>query len=163
MGVDLNKRTHVLLVDSQAAKLKEPLEELLNLSNPKAEYDVAGTRDPEEALEFVRTKRIHVAILELDVSVCGDYESKQLAEKIKNCLPEIQEEHIGYKLTRYIKKEYPQTRSIILASYGMCGNKDDDERANAFSKGADGFVLKPFAMKELVEAIEKTLSFHNTQ
>lgn len=148
----------VLLVDSQHSKLQEPLEELLGLTYPGAEYAVTGTRDPEEALELLRTKRIDLAILELDVSVCGDYESKQLAERIKACLQEIQEEHIGYKLLRHIKRQFPQTPAIILASYGICGNKVEDERANALGKGADGFVLKPFAMKELVEEIKRTLS-----
>jgi len=156
----LDRKTQVLLVDSQASKLMEPLEELLGLAYPEAAYAVAGTRDPEEALALFRTKRIDLAILELDISVCGDYESRQLAEQIKGCLPEIQEEHIGYKLLRHIKREYPQTRAIILASYGMCGDKIEDERANALSKGADGFILKPFAMKELVEEVGQNLAFH---
>jgi CheY-like chemotaxis protein len=153
-----DKSANVLLIDSQASKLKEPLEELLGLTCGEIEYDVEGTRDPEEALELLKSKRIDLAILELDLSVCGDYESKQLTEKIKNCLPEITEEHIGYKLLRYIKKEHPQTRAIILASYGLCADKVEDEKANALGKGADGFVLKPFAMKELVEEVERNLS-----
>lgn len=152
----------VLLVDSQHSKLQEPLEELLGLTYPEAEYAVTGTRDPEEALELLRTKRIDLAILELDLSVCGDYESKQLAERIKTCLPDIQEEHIGYKLLRHIERQFPQIPAIILASYGMCGDKVEDERGNALGKGADGFVLKPFAMKELVEEIERTLSFKSS-
>jgi len=148
----------VLLVDSQAAKLKDPLEELLDLTYPEAGYVVAGTRDPNEALEILRNKEVDLAILELDLSVCGDYESKQLAERIKGCLPDIPEEHIGYKLLTHIKREYPRVRTIILASYGMCGERPEDEKATALDKGADGFVLKPFAMKELVEEVNRALT-----
>jgi CheY-like chemotaxis protein len=153
----------VLLVDSQYSKLQEPLEELLELNYPEVEYTVLGTRDPDEALEILRTKGIDLAILELDLSVCGDYESKQLAQRIKDCLPDIPEEHIGYKLLGYIKKEHPQIRTIILTSYGMCGDRVEDEKANALSKGADSFVLKPCAMMQLVEEVNRALALQYTE
>lgn len=151
------KKVKILLVDSQASSFHEPLEAILETSSPEGEYIVQSTKEPLKALDLIGEKGIDVALLGLNLSVCGKYESTQQAEQIRDCLPEIEEEHIGYKLLRHIKQEIPETKAIILADYGLCGDEPEGERQCALKKGADGFLLKPFGMQELISEIERLI------
>lgn len=152
-----SKKVKILLVDSQASSFHEPLEAILETSSPEGEYIVQSTKEPQKALDLIGEKGIDVALLGLNLSVCGKYESTHQAEQIRDCLPEIEEEHIGYKLLRHIKQEIPETKAIILADYGLCGDEPEGERQRALKKGADGFLLKPFGMQELISEIERLI------
>jgi len=152
-----SKKINILLVDSQASSFHEPLEAVLETSSLGYEYEIKSTKEPREALEFIEERNTDIALLGLSLSICGANESIQQAKQIEDCLPEIEEEHIGYKLLRHIKKEVPGVKAIILADYGLCGDKPEGQKQLASARGADGFVLKPFGMQELISEIERLI------
>lgn len=161
--MESGKKIRVLLIDNQAASFHDPLEAILEVTSLDVEYDIRSTREPQQALEMIGERETDVALLGLDLSVCGDYEANRQVEQIKDSLPGTPEEKLGYRLLRYIKREMPQARVIILASYGMCGEEPLKETERALEKGADGIVLKPFGMRELVTEIERVLALESSE
>lgn len=161
--MESGKKIRVLLIDNQAASFHEPLEAILEVTSPDVECDIRSTKEPQPALEMIGEKEADVVLLGLDLSVCGDYEANRQVEQIKDRLPGMPDEKLGYRLLRYIKQEMPHARVIILASYGTCGDEPLKETERALEKGADGLVLKPFGMRELVMEIERVLALESTE
>ncbi|MBI2877746.1 MAG: response regulator transcription factor [Candidatus Tectomicrobia bacterium] len=161
--MELGKKIEILLIDNQAASFHEPLEAILDVTSPDTEYVIRSTKDPQQSLGMIGEREIDVALLGLDLSVCGDYEANRQVEQLKDSLPGMPEEKLGYRLLRYVKREMPQAKVIILASYGMCGEEPLRETERALEAGADGLVLKPFGMRELVVEIEKVLALESSE
>lgn len=143
------KRVKILVVDSQASKLGEPLQEMLNMPPNEDRYEVISTEDPRQALNIL--KDVDLAIVELDLT------KEYSPELYEGFLPEIKEENVGYKLLAHLKKERPHIKVIILASFPACGEEAGDEKDVALEKGADGFISKPFNLGEVIEEIEDVL------
>ncbi|MFQ5917767.1 MAG: hypothetical protein ACE5I0_08165 [Candidatus Binatia bacterium] len=143
------KRVKILVVDSQASKVGEPLQEMLNMLPNEDRYEVISTEDPRQAPYML--KDIDLAILELDLT------REYPAEQYEGLLPEIKGENVGYKLLAHLKKERPYVKVIILASFPACEEQAGDEKDVALDKGADGFISKPFNLRETIEEIEDVL------
>jgi CheY-like chemotaxis protein len=62
-----------------------------------------------------------------------------------NNMPKIS----GLELLACVKKEYPAIRFILMSGYEIV--------EEAFEKGADGFLRKPFGREECIREIEKAL------
>ena len=58
----------------------------------------------------------------------------------------------GLMLLRRVKRQWPDI-SVVL----MTGNHDPALASRALSEGAAGFILKPFAREDFVEAIQRVL------
>ena len=135
---------HILMIDKQALKLGEPLEDFLNMSYERHEYTVRICDSYAEALSML--VGVDIALIELDLtkeySMPGD----------KDFLPWIDEENAGYRFLVYLKREHPDIKVIMLVDYPACEDLRS-EMPEILDKGADGYVVKPFVISELVEKI----------
>ena len=70
-------------------------------------------------------------------------------ENIEIALLDINVPHInGFELCRKFRKMDPEVPIIMLTALGEL-----DDKMNAFSKGADDYLVKPFNIKELIARI----------
>jgi CheY-like chemotaxis protein len=72
----------------------------------------------------------------------------------KDFLPWIDEENAGYRFLVYLKREHPDIKVIMLVDYPACEDLRS-EMPEILDKGADGYVVKPFVITELVEKIHR--------
>ncbi|MEW6615236.1 MAG: hypothetical protein AB1401_07215 [Thermodesulfobacteriota bacterium] len=141
-----NGNINILMIDKQALKLGEPLEDFLNLSDEMHVYTVRICDSYTEALPML--EGVDIALIELDLtkeySMPGD----------KDFLPWIDEENAGYRFLTYLKVECPDIKVIMLVDYPAC-EKPRPEMPEILDKGADSYIVKPFVISELVEKIHR--------
>ena len=135
---------NILMIDKQALKLGEPLEDFLNISDETHIYTIRICDSYTEALSML--KGVDIALIGLDMtkeySMHGD----------KDFLPWIDEKNAGYRFLTYLKAEYPDIKVIMLVDYPACEDPRS-EMPEILDKGADGYMVKPFVISELVEKI----------
>ena len=141
-----NGNINILMIDKQALKLGEPLEDFLNISDETHIYTIRICDSYTEALSMLGG--VDIALIELDLtkeySMPGD----------KDFLPWIDEENAGYRFLVYLKREHPDIKVIMLVDYPACEDLRS-EMPEILDKGADGYVVKPFVITELVEKIHR--------
>ncbi len=117
----------VLIADDQQL-IRESLR--LYLENV-GDFTVTGMAgDGEEVIEAVRREQPDIILMDIR-------------------MPKMD----GVQCTRYIKKEWPDVKIIILTTF------DDDEYVyNALKHGASGYLLKGIALEELSTAIKTVYS-----
>ena len=120
--MDETTRIRVLLADDHAVVRKGIREFLEEDTTMRV---VAEASDGEEALALVARERPNVAVLDIQ-------------------MPRLN----GMDATRRVKKEFPQTRVLILTAYD-----DDPYIFAALQAGASGFLLKSASSDELVRAV----------
>ena len=139
-----NGNINILMIDKQALKLGEPLEDFLNISDETHIYTIRICDSYTEALSMLGG--VNIALIELDLTreyfMPGD----------KDFLPWIKEENAGYRFLVYLKREYPNIKVIMLVDYPACEDPRS-EMPEILDKGADGYMVKPFVISELVEKI----------
>ena len=136
--------TRILMVDRQATKLADPLMVLLEPADEKHRYSLKSCQSYQEAISML--DEVDLALVELDLTreyfVPGDSEF----------LPWIHEDNAGYRLFLHLKNIYPAVKVIFIVDSSACDDFQST-KAEMMKKGADGYLIKPFAMSELVEKI----------
>jgi DNA-binding NtrC family response regulator len=96
----------------------------------KQNYEVVTASNAEEAIERLKEKEFDLVVS--DISMPG---------------------MSGLDLLGYIKKNSPNTEVIIMTAYGS-----DDKRDEAMSKGAAGYIEKPFEIREVKQMVMNILN-----
>ena len=99
---------------------------LMKLNLTRAGYDVLLARDGKEAYDLAELEHPDVAILDI-------------------MMPEMD----GVTLCQELKANLPATKVMMLT---VKGTEDDMQRAR--DAGADLYMLKPYSLAELLEAIQ---------
>ncbi|MCD6571631.1 MAG: response regulator [Deltaproteobacteria bacterium] len=92
-------------------------------------YDVCVAKDGYEALDIMKEKQVSAVVSDI-------------------YMPEMD----GFCLMTEIKDRFPGTPVILMTGLGA-----EDARKLALSKGADGFIAKPFRIKELTDILDALL------
>jgi len=114
---------HILIVEDET-----PIRNSIHDFFTKLGYNAIGTGSAEEALEIIKSGRIHIVIA--DIKLPG-----------KN----------GLQLTHEIKNNYDV--DVIV----MTGYSDNYSYEEAINKGASDFVFKPFRFEELLLRFKRVL------
>jgi len=114
----------ILIVDDDA-QLRKILSDILELKD----YLPITAATGKEALNIVRKKDLHVALIDLHL---GDL--------------------TGLDVLREIKKQSPATECIILTGYAS-----QTSAIEAVNLGAYGYVLKPYDMEQLLVSIRRAV------
>jgi len=120
--------TRVLIVDDEA-DIVEVLEKILE---DEAKYEVEVARGGFEAGLIAEKFRPHVMLLDLHLA---DIDGKEVARQVKSN-PDLQ-------LTKVI---------------AMSGKMSDEEAKGVLATGFDGFLKKPFHVRQVIEAIEDSMA-----
>jgi two-component system alkaline phosphatase synthesis response regulator PhoP len=123
----LNVRPKTILIAEDEPSIVASLEFLLR----NAGYEVAVARDGEEALRLTGTIRPDLVVLDI-------------------MLPSVS----GFEVCRSIRED-PVTRSIRVLMLTARGR--ESEMQKGIAAGADVYMTKPFATKELLEAVARLL------
>lgn len=91
---------------------------------------VMDARTGEEAIVLIKHQLYDIAVIDIN-------------------LPGID----GWEVFEHLKERSPQSRIIIITS-----GEDEELKEKTMSKGAVGFLAKPFSLDELKSIIEKALS-----
>ena len=120
--------TRVLIVDDEQ-DIVEVLEKILE---DEAKYEVEVAKGGFAAGVIAEKFRPHVILLDLNLS---DIDGKEVAKQVKNN-PDLQ-------LTKVI---------------AMSGKLTDQEAQGLLATGFDGFLRKPFHVRQVIEAIEDSMA-----
>jgi len=120
--------TRILIVDDEQ-DIVEVLEKILE---DEAKYEVEVAKGGFAAGVIAEKFRPHVILLDLHLS---DIDGKEVARQVKNN-PDLQ-------LTKVI---------------AMSGKMVEDEAKGIVAQGFDGFLKKPFHVKQVIEAIEDAMA-----
>ena len=127
-GLDSRQTKRVLICDDEP-RARQALKALLltrevTCHDESSLIHVAGeARDGYEAVQLVETVLPEVVVIDA-------------------CMPGMD----GLEATRFIKKNWPQVRVIVLTMY-------PDQRVAALDAGADAFLLKGCLAETLIETI----------
>jgi len=114
---------HILIVEDDS-----PIRESIHDFFTKLGYNAISTGSAEEALEIIKSGRIHILITDIKLPS-------------KN----------GLELTNEVKKNYDI--DVIV----MTGYSDNYSYEEAINKGASDFVFKPFRFEELLLRLKRVL------
>ena len=120
--------TRILIVDDEQ-DIVEVLEKILE---DEAKYEVEVAKGGFAAGVIAEKFRPHVILLDLHLS---DIDGKEVARQVKNN-PDLQ-------LTKVI---------------AMSGKISEEEAKGVVNQGFDGFLKKPFHVKQVIEAIEDAMA-----
>jgi excisionase family DNA binding protein len=120
--------TRVLIVDDEQ-DIVEVLEKILE---DEAKYEVEVAQSGFEAGIIAERFRPHVLLLDMHLA---DVDGREVAKHVKNN-PELQ-------LTKVV---------------AMSGKMTDDDSKGLLATGFDGFLKKPFHVKQVIEAIEDSMA-----
>jgi two-component system, chemotaxis family, chemotaxis protein CheY len=112
----------ILLVDDNY-EFREALGRILRATG----YDILQAGDGEEALKVVETKKIHLAIVDID-------------------MPKMD----GIEFTKKVKSLYPDFHVIIVTGYSQFYKPEE-----VFATGAEAFLKKPVELPMLLDIISK--------
>ena len=128
-GLDARQTKRILICDDEP-RARQALKALLLtrevISNDKSSakiYVVGEARNGHEAVQLVKTILPEVVVIDA-------------------CMPGMD----GLEATRFIKKNWPQVRVIVLTMY-------PDQQVAALAAGADAFLLKGCLAETLIETI----------
>ena len=120
--------TRILIVDDEQ-DIVEVLEKILE---DEAKYEVEVAKGGFAAGVIAEKFRPHVILLDMHLS---DIDGREVAKQVKGN-PDLQ-------LTKVI---------------AMSGKMSEDESKGLLSQGFDGFLKKPFHVKQVIEAIEDAMA-----
>ncbi|MBI5476909.1 MAG: response regulator [Ignavibacteriales bacterium] len=112
----------ILLVDDNN-EFREALGRILRLTG----YNVFQAGDGEEALEIVKSKKIDLALVDID-------------------MPKMD----GLEFTKKVRSLYPGFHVIIVTGYSQFYKPED-----VFATGAEAFLKKPVELPMLLDIIQK--------
>lgn len=120
--------TRILIVDDEQ-DIVEVLEKILE---DEAKYEVEVAKGGFAAGVIAEKFRPHVILLDLNLS---DIDGKEVAKQVKN--------NADLQLTKVI---------------AMSGKLMEEEAKGMLAQGFDGFLKKPFHVKQVIEAIEDAMA-----
>jgi excisionase family DNA binding protein len=120
--------TRILIVDDEQ-DIVEVLEKILE---DEAKYEVEVAKGGFAAGVIAEKFRPHVILLDMHLS---DIDGREVAKQVKNN-PDLQ-------LTKVI---------------AMSGKMVEDEAKGTLAQGFDGFLKKPFHVKQVIEAVEDAMA-----
>lgn len=120
--------TRVLIVDGEQ-DIVEVLEKILE---DEAKYEVEIARGGFAAGLVAERFRPHVILLDMNL---GDIDGREVARQVKNN-PDLQ-------LTKVI---------------AMSGNMTDEDSKGLLATGFDGFLRKPFHVRQVIESVEDAMA-----
>lgn len=97
----------------------------VSLNLKREGYEVIEASSGEEAIERLKQDNISIALLDV-------------------MLPGIS----GFEVCKFIRKSYPQIRTIMVTAKGM-----ESDKIIGLNYGADDYVVKPFSVKELIARV----------
>jgi two-component system, OmpR family, alkaline phosphatase synthesis response regulator PhoP len=117
----------ILIVEDE----KDILELLLAVFSDFGDYRILSAMDGEEALRLVRVDNPDIILLDIQLLRLN-----------------------GYEVCKSVKSDPTMSHTKVLMLSGMAQNYD---RQKAEEAGADGYIIKPFSSKELLEKVEGLL------
>jgi DNA-binding NtrC family response regulator len=118
-------QSHILVVDDE-----EALRNILSGELVSSGYDVSTAGDGEEAMRAIQNKKFHLVLLDIK-------------------MPRMD----GFEVLRYIKKNHPAVKVIMLTGFADLKNAIESKK-----HGAEDFVSKPYDLVDLLTTIERVLS-----
>lgn len=118
----MSVRKRILIVDDEEA-LTFSLYQSFILS--KNDFEVVTAASGEEAVEEIEKKAFHLVISDISMSGMS-----------------------GLELLEQIKKDYPDTKVIIMTAYGASYCEEE-----ALERGASHYIEKPFEIKEVKQLV----------
>lgn len=97
----------------------------VSLNLKREGYEVIEASSGEEAIELIKENNLSIALLDV-------------------MLPGIS----GFDVCKFLRKNYPSTRVIMLTAKGM-----ESDKIIGLNYGADDYVVKPFSVKELMARV----------
>ena len=114
--------------------------------------------------ELVRRGLRSILVTRPDWEICGEAaDGTNAIEKARELRPDIVLLDItmprvnGLDAARIIRRDVPRTKVIILSQYD-----ESEMRSRAFEAGAQGYISKSDAARQLLIAIESLVSNHNS-
>ena len=120
--------TRIMIVDDEA-DIVEVLEKILE---DEAKYEVEVAKGGFAAGVIAEKFRPHVILLDMHLS---DIDGREVAKQVKN--------NADLQLTKVI---------------AMSGKMMDEEAKGMLAQGFDGFLKKPFHVKQVIEAVEDAMA-----
>jgi DNA-binding NtrC family response regulator len=118
-------KSRVLIVDDEDA-----LRTILSSELAGAGYEVATASDGEEGIAEVRNRKFDLVLLDIK-------------------MPKLD----GFEVLKFIKKEHPAVKVIMLTGFADLKNAIESKKY-----GAEDFVSKPYDLVDLLTTIERVLS-----
>ena len=114
--------------------------------------------------ELVRRGLRSILVTRPEWEICGEAaDGTNAIEKARELRPDIVLLDItmprvnGLDAARIIRRDVPRTKVIILSQYD-----ESEMRSRAFEAGAQGYISKSDAARQLLIAIESLVSNHNS-
>jgi DNA-binding response OmpR family regulator len=120
----MNRDYCVLTVDDD-----EILLDLLSKELTSEGFEVATAYDGDEAIDVLKVKPVDLILLDVN-------------------MPRMS----GFEVLKYVKKNYPAVKVIMLTGYSDLGNAMRSKKL-----GADDFIGKPYDVVELLVAMDRLL------
>jgi DNA-binding NtrC family response regulator len=114
----------ILIVDDEDAITSEVSKDLKGNG-----YAVDTAANADEAISTLQKKRFDLVFL--DIKMPGKD---------------------GFEVLKFVKKDYPQTKVIMLTAFADLANAIESRKL-----GAEGFISKPYDLVDLMTTIEKVL------
>jgi|GEM_PF-6177340 len=141
-----DKEINVLMIDKQGVRVADLLADFLNMSEDGYFYTLTTCDSYHDALSML--EGVGIALIELDLT------KEYFMPRDKDFLPWIDEDNAGYRLLAHVKKEYPDSKAIMMVDYPACEDPKQ-ELSEILNKGADGYIVKPYVITKLVEEIQR--------
>ena len=119
------EKSRILVVDDE-----EALRTVLSSELSSGGYDVTTASDGDEAIASVKNKKFDLVLLDIK-------------------MPKVD----GFEVLKFIKKNFPAIRVIMLTGFADLKNAIESKK-----HGAEDFVSKPYDLVDLLTTIERVLS-----
>lgn len=119
------EKSRVLVVDDEDA-----LRTVLSSELSSSGYDVSTAADGDEAITTLQNKKFDLVLLDIK-------------------MPKVD----GFEVLRFIKKNFPTIKVIMLTGFADLKNAIESKK-----HGAEDFVSKPYDLVDLLTTIERVLS-----
>jgi DNA-binding NtrC family response regulator len=119
------EKNRILICDDESS-----LRTILSSELSGAGYDVATAADGEEGVTEIKNRRFDLVLLDIK-------------------MPKMD----GFEVLKYIKKEQPEVKVIMLTGFADLKNAIESKKY-----GAEDFVSKPYDLVDLLTTIERVLS-----
>jgi DNA-binding NtrC family response regulator len=118
-------KSNILVVDDEDA-----LRMVLSSELQSSGYEVGTASDGDEAINLVQSKKFDLVLLDIK-------------------MPRVD----GFEVLKFIKKNYPTIKVIMLTGFADLKNAIESKK-----HGAEDFVSKPYDLVDLLTTIERVLS-----
>ena len=115
----------ILVVDDE-----DPLRTILSTELTNAGYEVATAQEGGEAIQKIQNAQYDLILLDIKMEPVD-----------------------GFEVLKFVKKDFPKIKVIMLTGFADLKNAIESKRL-----GAEDFVSKPYDLVDLLTTIERVLS-----